>query len=286
MPELPEVETVILKLREILVDKIVTNLKIYKEKCFVNEEKIKIVGLKIFDVRRRGKLIFFVLENEIYLLCHLKMTGQLILDSLKKRISGGHPSSDMIASLPNQHTRVELHLSKENKLFFNDLRMFGYLKVVKKRQLIEILDKFGPEANQSEFSQNYFAKKIKKKKTIKIKTLLLDQNFVAGIGNIYASEILFLAKVHPEKLANSLNKEEIKKIIKFSKLILNKSIKKGGTTFDGMYVNAFGQKGGYQQFLYVYQRDGQKCLICKKAKIKKIKINGRGTFFCPNCQKN
>ena len=283
MPELPEVKTIVDKLKIFLIGEKIKKLKILKVASFLNPLKVNLEGSEIKNLDHKGKLIILTLSNNYFLVIHLKMTGQLILQQNEMRISGGHPSIDWVGLLPNNHTRIVIDFEAGEKLFFNDMRMFGYFKIVNASQLQIILNSYGPNGNSEDFNLVYFKKNFNLKSRINIKQLLLKQEFVAGIGNIYASEILFASEIYPLKLVRDLSDWEIERIINNSRLILNLAIEKGGTTFDGRYLNALGQKGGFQDYLKVYQKDNCQCSKCLQ-KIVKIKINGRSTFFCPHCQ--
>ena len=242
MPELPEVETIRFQLLRKIVGK-------------------KLDGNKITNVRRRAKILIIDFADGESLLFHLKLTGQLIFDG---------------KILP--YTRKVFNFDDGTKLIFNDVRKFGWWKKVKDTKTIE--KDLGPEPLT--LGLNTFKAILKKKPNSKIKPLLMDQKVIAGIGNIYSDEILFASKVHPLRLAKSLEEEEIKRIYQNIKKILKAAIKSHGSSI-AHYVDACGRKGNYTNWHKVYQKEGGKCPRCGSV-IKRIKISGRGARFCPKCQ--
>ena len=274
MPELPEVETVVRGLREKVVGRIIKKVNIYYENIIEYpdvcsfQEKIK--NQKINEINRYGKWIIFVLDN-YYLLSHLRMEGKYFL-----RPKG--------ATL-EKHEHVSFVLDNDMELRYMDVRKFGKLQLIEK----ENINKIGPflemglEPWDKKLNTLYLKEKFLRKK-LPIKSCLLDQRIIVGIGNIYADEILFLSKINPLKEANSLSLEELERIIDNTKLVLEKAIEKGGTTIRS-YTSLNGIHGLFQQELYVHSKEGQKCLICG-SDILKIKVGGRGTYYCPKCQKD
>lgn len=293
MPELPEVETVRRDLKARVLDKKIKEFLILNPKTLKSSaaESIKIlIGNSFSDILRRGKLLIFKLEKKNrYLLVHLKMTGQLIYLSQKEKMAGGHSLSShsfeksVGGELPNKHTRVQITFQDKSNLFFNDLRKFGYLKIVDEQELENIITaNYGPEPLDNNFVQIDFRDQIKRKKK-NIKAILLDQKLVAGLGNIYVDEVLFTAGVRPGRLATSLNNQELKKIYQSIIKILTAAIKYRGTTFSN-FVDSEGKKGNFSTRLKVYGRGKLPCYHCSSAIIK-TKIAGRGTHYCPHCQK-
>jgi formamidopyrimidine-DNA glycosylase len=283
MPELPEVETVKRKLEKKIVGCQITKVDVLEEKQFLGDPKI-IIDQKIKSLRRRAKILIIDIGN-LSLLIHLKMTGQIIyLSDGEEPVSVGHPLPFSANQLPNKTTRVIIDLDDGGRLFFNDLRKFGWLKLLSQKELKEELSKFGPEPLKKSFTQKYLANKLGQTRRA-IKTVLLDQSVIAGIGNIYASEALFAAEIDPRRQANSLSCQEIAKLYWAIKKILSKAIDYGGTSAaDQAYVQPDASPGRYQEKLGVYQRDGQKCYRCGGI-IARFKQNGRSTFWCPGCQK-
>ena len=291
MPELPEVETIKNDLKQKILRKKIekVDLKLKKTvKSPVRNFVLDLEGNKFTNIKRRGKLLIFNLsQKNKYLLIHLRMTGQLIYQKDKEITAGGHSdngkNNNAIIDLPNKHTRIIFHFSDESQLFFNDLRRFGVAKIINKKELRKITDDFGVEPLEKDFSLKIF-KDLIENKNGNAKAFLLSQKYIAGIGNIYADEILFEAKVLPGRKINSLDVKEIKKIYQAIKKILKKAIKYRGTTFYS-YIDARGQKGNFTKFLKVYKQEKKKCLRCKKGIIQKTKIAGRGTRYCNKCQK-
>lgn len=300
MPELPEVETIKKDLLEKVLNKKIEEIKIKKPKIIKNSSAFfreELKGSTFNDIKRIGKLLIFVFGkktgSEKYLLIHLKMTGQLIYCDAKNFIAGGHANSreeerkiregdTKSLCREGKYTHIVFGFEDKSKLFFNDLRQFGYLKIVNKKSLDEIWSRFGIEPLQKNFTWENFKIIFKNRKT-NIKALLLNQNIISGIGNIYADEILFAAKVRPDRPADSLSEKEFREIFKASGQIMQKAINYRGTTFSD-YVDAGGKKGNFVGQLKVYGREKSKCKRCKKGVIKKIRVAGRGTRYCPSCQ--
>ncbi len=291
MPELPEVETIRRDLG-VLIGRKIIRLEILSPKTASHSAaffKKALVGQTLFSISRRGKLLALSFRNGYFLLVHLKMTGQLIFQSGRKKIVGGHSLNDSSyeksvgGHLPNKHTRAIFYFSGGGELFFNDLRKFGYLKLTDKNGLEKILENnYGPEPLTKEFSALHLQKILKSRKT-NIKAVLLNQKLIAGLGNIYVDESLFAAKIRPTRLANSIKTEEIKKLTQEINKVIKKAIIHRGTTFNN-YVDSRGRKGNFSNLLKVYGRSREKCLVCGR-QILKIKLAGRGTHYCPNCQK-
>lgn len=285
MPELPEVETLKRQLEKTLKGKIIVKVEVLQKKSFFGNPQ-KIIGLKIKKVERRAKYLIINLNKNLNLLIHLKLTGQLIyqpLSSKSLRIVGGHPSLDWIAKLPNKHTRAIINFHDKSRLFFNDMRLFGWMRIISKQALSLQIGKLGVEPLSKNFSEEYL-KKIFSKSSRPIKLILMDQEKISGIGNIYSNEALFAAGINPQKRAKDLKNKEIKKLRYWILKVLKLGIKHGGASED-TYRHLNGSLGNYQKHFLVYQKQGQRCQKCHKAIIKKIQIGGRGTFFCPNCQK-
>ncbi len=271
MPELPEVETIKTQLNKLIKGKKIKEVEVRMPKLVrhpVKEFKKLVEGRKIVSFSRRGKLLIIELSNQYFLVVHLKLSGQLIYNG---KIG--------------KHTHLIYYFTDKTHLAHNDLRKFGYVKIVNKDSLGRLIEKekYGPEPLSREFSLGLFKEILNKRKKSKIKTLLMDQTFIAGIGNIYASEILFRAEVMPTRVVETLKPEEIKKIYQAIKTILKLAIKKKGTSAND-YLDAKGEKGDYLKVAKVYQREGQPCLVCG-TKIKRIKMNSRSSFYCPKCQK-
>jgi len=249
-----------------------------------------IKGNSFSGLDRIGKLLIFELaDRKNFLLIHLKMTGQLIYCNKGEVVAGGHETGgegDKIPgvgeALPNKYTHLIFSFANGAKLFFNDLRKFGYAKVVNGKELEKIKGEYGAEPLTKEFTLAAF-RKVLEGKNAPVKAILLNQNLIAGIGNIYADEALFKARIRPSRRAGSLSDKETEALFKAVNNIIKKAIKYRGTTFSN-YVDASGRKGNFTKLLKVYHREGEKCRRCG-AVIKKAKVAGRGTRFCEKCQK-
>jgi len=281
MPELPEVETIVRKLCCVLPGKTITQLTQLHAKTFHGSTTL-MVGLRIQDVRRRAKIIRICLENHQNLLIHLKMTGQLIYLDHEKRIGGGHPTPDWINKLPSKHTRVFFTFDDASQLFFNDQRLFGWIKLVDDETVAETFAALAPDVTDEIFTIEYLQPKIKNRSQ-NIKQISMDNTIMCGLGNIYVCDTLNLARLHPLRLAKSLTPAEVAAFVTAAKTILMKGIELGGTTFDDAYVDIDGLAGHYQSVVRVYGRDGKPCLNCQTP-IQKMKLGGRGTYYCPHCQ--
>lgn len=286
MPELPEVETIRQDLRKKILHKKIKKITILKSKLSTGQSKELhrvVVGSCIRDIKRYGKLLIFELDKtDSVVLVHLKMTGQLLYQYDHKLIVGGHSFSSLQTHLPNVHTQAVLYFSDSSILFFNDMRRFGYIKIVNQVELDKIIGRFGIEPLQKNFTFKNFSQLIKKKNMV-LKALLMNQTLIAGIGNIYADEICFCAGILPYRKTTSLTNEEIKKLFLCSKSVIKKAIFYRGTTFND-YVDSEGKQGKFSSFLKVYGRQGLLCKRCKKTNISKRKLVGRGTHICLLCQ--
>jgi formamidopyrimidine-DNA glycosylase len=287
MPELPEVETVRLQLLHRLKGRTISAVTVHHEKStnYDGDFILKTKGKTIDTIDRVGKLMIFSFTNEtdFFLLAHLKMTGQfLFLDGTGNVGGGGHSLSPTDTHLPNRHTRITFTLDNGTRLFFNDMRLFGYVKVANAIDVAAARSNFGPEPIHDTFDVDYFIKGLKRR-TSPIKAVLLDQSFVAGLGNIYVDEALFAAQVRPTRRADKVTKAEAAALAKAAGEIMNHSIRVGGTTFQH-FVDTGGDNGNYTDYLKVFGKQGTSCPRCG-ATIKKIRCAGRGTHYCPGCQK-
>ena len=285
MPELPEVESIRRKLTCILANRQIQQIEVLREKSFLAFPTLsqEILNQTVLEVRRRAKILQIVLSGQRDLLIHLKMTGQLIfVDVDGQRAGGGHPTADWVNALPAKHTRVIFEFTDNSKLFFNDMRVFGWIRSPLKIDVSKEFVNYGPDINDSNLTVDYLLKAAKKRQ-IPIKQFIMDNQVICGVGNIYASESLFAVGINPTKPAKELTKKEMNKLLKAMQAIIERSTQLGGTTFDGKYVGVDGFAGGFQNELKVYGRAGEACLNCG-AKIEKIKQAGRGTFYCPVCQ--
>lgn len=299
MPELPEVESIRLGLEKKIINSKIKSVEVLKPKIIfgngtkrrVSTKKIKefkagINGRKIKRLKRIAKNIILELDNEAVLIIHLKMTGQLVfLDKDKNRTLGGHPILESYtSSLPNKHTCLIFQLNN-GQLFYNDVRMFGYVlyyKNILEAKKNNHFKNLGLDPFQKEFTLPYFEKEILKKNK-NIKSVLLEQSIVTGCGNIYADEICFASHILPTRICKSLSPSEISLLYKNVKKILALAIKHGGSSVNN-YLLIDGSRGNYARLHKVYGRAGQNCKICK-TKLEKVIVAGRTTIFCKNCQK-
>lgn len=273
MPELPEVETIKRSLAKVLPGKKIKNIEVRKPKIFQGDPK-EAIGKTIRSIERRGKILIMSL-GDVSLLIHLKLTGQLIY----------HLVPFAGETFPAKNTHVVFEID-HGKLFYNDLRQFGWIKIVKssKLKVQNEIERLGPEPFDKEFTVDYL-QKIFLKTSKSIKLVLMDQEKIAGLGNIYANEALFEAGILPARPADSLRAEETKELREGILGVLEEGLKFGGASAaDEAYVKPDGGPGSYQKHFRVYQREGKDCLRCGHT-ILRINLAGRGTFFCPNCQK-
>jgi formamidopyrimidine-DNA glycosylase len=289
MPELPEVETIRLGLSQTVVGLKIIDVAILHVKSFqspVDHVQAHVLGAEITALERRGKVLIMELDNGYSLLFHLKMTGQIVLVRPGgERYAGGHPTNSMASQLPDKSTKVLFQLSDGSTLYFNDQRVFGWIKLVSNADVLRdsLIARLGPEPLTENFELAPFAAMLIRRKNSPIKAVILDQSTVAGIGNIYADESLHLAKIHPARLAGSLTAAEPKRLYEAIKTIIALGVKHGGTSFTS-YVNALGGKGDYLKNARVFRRQGLSCPVCGSTIIK-IRVAGRGTHVCPNCQR-
>ncbi|MDD5747215.1 MAG: bifunctional DNA-formamidopyrimidine glycosylase/DNA-(apurinic or apyrimidinic site) lyase [Candidatus Omnitrophica bacterium] len=272
MPELPEVETIKRDLDPLIRGKTITAVTVSRSTVIkepgVRQFKRLLLNARCRRIFRRGKLLVVELDSaagrELFLTVHLKMTGQLV-------IGPADPKS-----------RVSFHLSDGMVLSYNDQRALGELRVVKDWRLLNVVRGMGPEPLSAGFTAEMFARELHGRST-KIKPLLLDQTFIAGIGNIYAAEALFLSKIAPQRKANTLSQSESKRLFKNIRSILEKAIQCRGSSFNN-YRDGLGKKGTFTRHFTVYSRKGEPCVCCKEP-IRKMTLGGRGTYFCAQCQK-
>ncbi len=281
MPELPEVETLKVGLKKYLVGHKILDVEILAPKIFFGEKSL-IIGARVKDIKRVGKGLIIDFDNGYCLAIHIKLTGQLIYRD--KKTAKFAVSAEKVGTVPNKFTHLIFHLDKGALLYYNDQRRFGWIKVVKSSDVMEMpfFKEMGPEPFK-QLNEKGFEELISKSKTV-IKPLIMDQKKIGGIGNIYANDALFVSKILPSRKANSLSSAEIKNLYDAIHKVLQKGLDSGGAS-ELTFVNILGQDGGYQKHTLVYGKRGQICPNCKKEKIKFVRIGGRGTYFCPNCQK-
>lgn len=268
----------------------------------------------VTDVRRRAKVLLIELSSGYTLMVHLKMTGQLVYveeglapplgsevnsepslyplklarstraDAGEGRWGGGHPNDSLVGTLPDRTTRQHIDFSDGSRLYFNDLRKFGWMKLLPTLAVPEIdfMKRVGPEPLEIDFTAVHFISRIRRRSGTTVKAAILDQTVLAGVGNIYADESLWAAKIHPATRVRDLSDAKLAEILKQIKYVLTLSIDKGGST-DKNYVDAEGKKGSYLKFANVFRLEGQPCPRCGTT-IEKIRVAGRGTHLCPVCQ--
>ena len=272
MPELPEVETVKEGLKKQVLNKRIKDIVLYYDKLIeypsIDEFKSNIIGQTIIDITRRGKWLVFVL-NDYYLLSHLRMEGKYLIRNSLDNIE--------------KHEHISIVFDDDVILRYKDTRKFGRMHLIKKEEIDNIgpLKDLGLEPWSDSLDYIYLKDKYKNK-SLPIKTVLLDQSIIVGIGNIYADEILFLSKINPLKRSSLLDDAELDSIIKNTRYVLSEAIKAGGTTIRS-YTSSEGVHGMFQQSLLVHNRLNN-CDVCGE-KIIKIRVGGRGTYYCPSCQK-
>jgi len=278
MPELPEVETIRSKLDSLIKNKVIKEVRVLEKKQFIGDYR-KIIGKKIQRLQRKGKILTIVLSNDLYLSIHLKLTGQLLFSSkIDKGVFKHIIPFTRTNKMPSNTTRIIFKFKDKSDLFFNDLRKFGWIKLLNRPQ-----NPIGTDILSKDFNLDFFRDLIFSSKK-NIKFLLLDQEKIAGIGNIYANDSLFLAEINPLRKANSLDEKEIKKLYQSIKKVINEGIKdQGSSGADEAFILPDGKKGKHQRYFLVYQRENKPCVVCKTL-IKRIKQGGRSSFFCPKCQ--
>lgn len=280
MPELPEVETIRLGLQKYLVGHTIEDIDVRLPKM-VSGEMQRCIGSEVQSIRRFGKALVIDLDNDYSIAIHVKMTGQLIYQGAKVQ-KGTKVSEKVGKTLPNNATHVIFNLDNNAILYYNDIRQLGWIKIVKTDEVssLPFFKDLGPEP-LSNLTIKQFNNIVKSAKS-PIKPLLMDQKKIAGVGNIYANEALYLAKIHPKRTALSLSDDEIKKLFSAIEKVLKLGLERGGSS-EWQYVNALGEEGSYQKIFKIYGQVGKACKNCG-TKIEKITLGGRGTFFCPACQ--
>ena len=289
MPELPEVEVVKRSLSSKTLNLIVKGVKIFdgRLRYKIDTKKInKIIGLKLKKISRRSKYLLFFFNKDIVMMVHLGMTGKFFFinkRNLKYKTSFYYELNEC---KDNKHDRVIFILSNNQKLIYNDIRKFGFIKLIKKKNLKENfhLKNLGPEPLSTKFNSTYFRNYISGRNRT-TKNMLMDQKFISGLGNIYVNEILFFSGVRPTKKIQTLSESQIKKIIKFTRKIISKAIFLGGSSIKN-FSSSSGKKGLFQQHFSVYGKKGDNCSNKKcSGKIIKIILANRASFYCSKCQK-
>lgn len=313
MPELPEVTVIVNSLNKKITGLILEAIEYdWPKKFFWNHFSIKdLKGKKVVEVRRLGKIVVIDLERDmnavrthsrsvvqstarshsgsevketgISILIHLKLTGQLIYEDSKTRVAGGHPIPPLNLPVPNKTTRVTFTFTNQGRLFFNDMRKFGWVKIVTgdKEQVTKAVGELGPDPLVMSYGE--FCDRLVRRGQSRIKKLLMDQSFIAGVGNIYSDEALWRAKIHPKRSAISLSPSEIRNLYEGIKDSLKLAIEKGGSSASA-FVDSGGERGLYLSFANAYHMTGRPCARCKTPIVRQ-KMDGRSAHFCPNCQK-
>ena len=289
MPELPEVEVVKRSLERKILNSIIKKVKINDGNLRYKVDKIrffKLKGKKIKKIKRRSKFLIFEIGKTEQMLVHLGMTGKFFFIDHKENKFKTSFYYFLNYKKDRKHDRIIFFLNKKQKLIYNDVRKFGFLKLYKPSSIFKInhLKYLGPEPLEKHWNYLYFKKYVIGRKR-SIKSILMDQKCVSGLGNIYVNEILFLAGIKPNRKASKLKKFEINKIVKYSKKILKNSIELGGSTIKD-FSSENGKKGIYQQHFKVYGRENQECSNADcNSSITRSVISNRATFFCKKCQK-
>jgi formamidopyrimidine-DNA glycosylase len=284
MPELPEVETLKRKLGKVLVAKQLTEIKVLNPKSFMGDVAMLVKQKpSVIGVTRRAKILEISFDNDQSILTHLKMTGQLILVDGATRLGGGHPTADWVRELPSSHTRIMYTFADGSQLFFNDQRLFGWMKLMDSTLVTKEFAGFGPDVIDDAVTPEYLFPLLQRR-GVPIKVAIMDNQIMAGVGNIYACDALNLAQIDPRRPARTLTFSEVTSLLAAIKQVINQGIELGGTTTDGKYVDIHGFAGGYQKVMRAYDRLDQPCLNCGQP-IQKMKLGGRGTYWCPACQK-
>lgn len=287
MPELPEVETVRRGLVQLIIGRTVRHVTHDTPKSFPNapgDVREFLIGATVIDVRRRAKVLIIDLDTDYSLVIHLKMTGQMVFRG-DQVFGAGHPNDSLVGELPDKSTRVTLEFTDNSRLFFNDQRKFGWMRLLPTIEIpnIDFMKKVGPEPLSDDFTAKIFIERMRKRSGTSIKAALLDQTVLAGVGNIYADEGLWGAKLHPSRRVRDISDAKLGTLYKELRFVLELSIEKGGST-DRNYVNAEGKKGSYIDFARVFRREGKDCPRHPGTTIIKIRVAGRGTHVCPLCQ--
>ena len=288
MPELPEVETVRRGLSTLIIGKTITTITVYDSpKSFPNapaDVEQFVYGATVTAVRRRAKVLLIDLSTHYTFVIHLKMTGQMVYVG-EERFGAGHPNDSLVNVLPDASTRVSIVFSDGTHVYFNDQRKFGWVRLYPTDEVVNIpfMQKVGPEPLEDSFTSDIFIQRIRRRNNTIIKAAILDQTVLAGVGNIYADEGLWAAKIHPSTRVKDVPDNALRDLHAALVAVLALSIQKGGST-NRNYVTAEGKRGSYMDFANVFRRDGQPCPRHPEVIIEKIKVAGRGTHICPVCQ--
>jgi formamidopyrimidine-DNA glycosylase len=298
MPELPEVETMKLQLAKYLVGHKILSVEVKNRRTFQGDET-KILDAKILDIRRFGKVSVIDLSNGYSILTHVKLTGQYIYrgPNLSCKVGSGSArknpplSSKVIGGLGGPHTLVIFNLDRDGVLYYNDVRRFGWIRIEKTEDVEKekFIVKLGPEPHVTEgfagqaLTLDLF-RQVLSKTSRPVKLVLMDQTKMGGVGNIYANDALWLAKINPKIPSKELQNDKVTDLYKAIFSVLKEGLKYGGAS-ELAFVTPDGREGEYQNHTLVYGREGEPCERCHKSMIQKFFLSGRGTYFCPVCQK-
>lgn len=282
MPELPEVESIRKQLEKFVVGHKVLSVEV-KNKKIAPEDFSPIIDAKFKTIRRFGKVLVFDFDNGYSTVTHIKLTGQFIYRGPNLKRSG-ILSKKIVGGVPGPHTHVIFTLDRAGFLYYNDIRRFGWIKLIKTKDILEFdfIKKLGPEPFGKLDLKTF--KEILGKTRRQVKVVLMDQQKMGGVGNIYANDALWDSKIHPGRAANSLTEGETKSLFDSIEKVLKKGIEAGGAS-ELAFVTPDGGEGSYQKYFLAYGKQGTLCPRCKKEKFKKVTLGGRGTYFCSYCQK-
>lgn len=285
MPELPEVEAVRRSLLPHLIGKTMEQVEVLHPKTTreTTDFAKRLLSKTFKDIDRVGKLLIFTFaEMDDCMLAHLKMTGQFFYIGADAKVGGGHSFSKSDTDLPGPHTRVIFQLSDGSTLYFNDMRLFGYVKLEPADEVERIKSTYGIEPGTQSFTKDEFERRLRRRNTT-LKAILLNQAVISGLGNIYVDEACHQAKALPMRNVQSLNETELSDLCVACEEIIKNAVALGGTTFRN-YSDGLGRMGGYRAKLQVFGRDGEPCPRCGHI-IEKTRCAGRGTHYCSGCQK-
>jgi len=286
MPELPEVEILRRGLQKAIVGKTIKDIEVRHSKSFP-ESAEEIIGTKVKSVARRAKLLYLPLSNGKSLVIHLKLTGQLIYSKNSPQaggVVGGHPQKVYDLPPPHKHTHVIIEFSDGSHLYFNDLRKFGWMKVTEHgKEQATMAGELGVEPFSKDFNAENLRRYAERRGKILIKQFLMDQNIIAGIGNIYSDEILWCSKINPFRKAGDVPPEGWDKVVKCTTNVLKQAIEVGGTSFSS-FRHLSGSQGKFYDLAKAYQKTGKPCVRKDGGVIERKKIGGRSAHFCPVCQ--
>jgi formamidopyrimidine-DNA glycosylase len=282
MPELPEVETMRLQLKKYLTGHKIVSVEVKNRKTFQGDEK-SIIGGKVTGTRRFGKVSVIDLDNGYSILTHVKLTGQYIYRGPNLK-NPGELSSKVIGGIPGPHTLVIFNLDRGGELYYNDVRRFGWIRIEKTEDVEreKFIVKLGPEPFKDLTLEIFKSILLKSGRPIKI--VLMDQEKMGGVGNIYANDALWMAKINPKMPAKDINPAEAKTLYDAVLNVLKAGLRYGGAS-ELAFVTPDGAEGEYQKHTLAYGREGEPCERCHRATFKKFFLGGRGTYFCPVCQK-